>query len=583
MKIEFKSLSIEGFCSISNLPLDLDRDYVTIIRGKNGNGKSTILSALVWVLYGKNIKGISDVNTWEKYRPQDYRGTKVEIEYSIEKNNHKIIRCQNYKGKVHGVKGNNGVFYFINNVLINDKYKANIQSKIEENLGMSYNLFLNSVMFGQGMKRILTSSSSDQKKVLEEVFELQYISKAYRLAKDKLDNLNAQIREFNTTKNSLENTQESLGEIIEDYKYQLEHKEGEIYEKIQGLRNKIINLKLTYKRPKSYNKDSIDYKAITRKLNDDLDKINKDIEYTNKTITETKRDLSKLNRTSDIPLSDLVDLILKYLDNNNIKRAKQKLHTLKKALSEIDSLSLELDIQGRYLQDLKNAQSVILNMLRDNESIHNNILSLREQIYSYKQFKPLNPKILKKNQDKLNEIDIQIKDIYTKTKPLYDDRELYEWLCSNPLSNNGLKAYIFDNSLYAMNKVLREYSEVLGFRIVLGMDLSSARKDLTVDIYLNNINVFYEELSGGQKQLVNLAIAFAMNSLVSSSRGLNLVFLDEIFESLSSDNIEIVINLINHIYQGKSLFLITHQESLPLSNCKILKVDIKNGLSTYSF
>lgn len=583
MKIEFKSLSIEGFCSISNLPLDLDRDYVTIIRGKNGNGKSTILSALVWVLYGKNIKGISDVNTWEKYRPKDYQGTKVEIEYSIEKNNHKIIRCQNYKGKVHGVKGNNGVFYFINNVLINDKYKANIQSKIEENLGMSYNLFLNSVMFGQGMKRILTSSSSDQKKVLEEVFELQYISKAYRLAKDKLDNLNAQIREFNTTKNSLENTQESLGEIIEDYKYQLEHKEGEIYEKIQGLRNKIINLKLTYKRPKSYNKDSIDYKAITRKLNDDLDKINKDIEDTNKTITETKRDLSKLNRTSDIPLSDLVDLILKYLDNNNIKRAKQKLHTLKKALSEIDSLSLELDIQGRYLQDLKNAQSVILNMLRDNESIHNNILSLREQIYSYKQFKPLNPKILKKNQDKLNEIDIQIKDIDTKTKPLYDDRELYEWLCSNPLSNNGLKAYIFDNSLYAMNKVLREYSEVLGFRIVLGMDLSSARKDLTVDIYLNNINVFYEELSGGQKQLVNLAIAFAMNSLVSSSRGLNLVFLDEIFESLSSDNIEIVINLINHIYQGKSLFLITHQESLPLSNCKILKVDIKNGLSTYSF
>lgn len=583
MKIEFKSLSIEGFCSISNLPLDLDRDYVTIIRGKNGNGKSTILSALVWVLYGKNIKGISDVNTWEKYRPKDYQGTKVEIEYSIEKNNHKIVRCQNYKGKVHGVKGNNGVFYFINNVLINDKYKANIQSKIEENLDMSYNLFLNSVMFGQGMKRILTSSSSDQKKVLEEVFELQYISKAYRLAKDKLDNLNAQIREFNTTKNSLENTQESLGEIIEDYKYQLEHKEGEIYEKIQGLRNKIINLKLTYKRPKSYKKDSIDYKAITRKLNEDLDKINKDIEDTNKTITETKRDLSKLNRTSDIPLSDLIDLILKYLDNNNIKRAKQKLHTLKKALSEIDSLSLELDIQGRYLQDLKNAQSVILNMLRDNESIHNNILSLREQIYSYKQFKPLNPKILKKNQDKLNEIDIQIRDIDTKTKPLYDDRELYEWLCSNPLSNNGLKAYIFDNSLYAMNKVLREYSEVLGFRIVLGMDLSSARKDLTVDIYLNNINVFYEELSGGQKQLVNLAIAFAMNSLVSSSRGLNLVFLDEIFESLSSDNIEIVINLINHIYQGKSLFLITHQESLPLSNCKILKVDIKNGLSTYSF
>lgn len=583
MKIEFKSIQIEGFCSIPKLSLDLNQNYVTLIRGRNGNGKSTILSALVWVLYGKNIKGVSDVNTWEKYRTKEYQGTKVEIEFSIEKHTHKIIRCQNYKGKVNGVKGNNGVFYFINNVLINDKYKSNIQSKIEENLGMSYNLFLNSVMFGQGMKRILTSSSSDQKKILEEVFELQYISKAYKLAKDKLDNYNAQLRELNATKSSLENTQESLGEIIEDYKYQIEHKEGEIYEKIKNLRDKIINLKLTYKRPKSYNKESIDYKAITDKLNRDLDKINQDIKETNNTISEVKRDISKLNRTSDIPLSDLVDLILKYLDNNNIKRAKQKLNTLKKALSELDSLSLELDMQNRYYQDLKNAQGVILNMLRENESIHNNILSLREQIYSYKQFKPLNPKVLKKNQDKLKTIEEQIEDINAKSKPINDERELYEWLCSNPLGNNGLKTYIFDNSLYAMNKVLKEYAEVLGFRIILGMDLSSARKDLNVDIYLNNINVFYEELSGGQKQLVNLAIAFAMNSLVSSSRGLNLVFLDEIFESLSSDNIEIVINLINHIYQGKSLFLITHQDSLPLSNYKVLNVDIKNGLSIYSF
>ena len=583
MKIEFKSLIIEGFCSISNLSLNLNQSQVTLIRGRNGNGKSTILSALVWVLYGKNIKGISDVNTWEKYRTKDYQGTKVEIEYIIGEKPHKIIRCQNYKGKIQGVKGNNGIFYFINNALINDKYKANIQSKIEDNLGMSYNLFLNSVMFGQGMQRILTASSSDQKRVLEEVFELQYISKAYKLAKDKLDNLNIQLKELNSTKSSLENTQDSLKEVIEDYKYQIENREAEIYEKIKKLRDKIIDLKLTYKRPKSYDKESLDYKAITHRLDNDLDKINQDIKNTNALISEIKRDINKVNRVSDIPLEDLVDLILKYLDKNNIQRAKQKLKTLKKSLSELATLNLELDIQNRHYQDLKNAQGIILNMLQENESIHKNILSLREQIYSYKQFKPINPKVLKKNQDKLFQLKEQLKSIEDQSKPLYDERELYEWLCYNPLGNNGLKTYIFDNSLYAMNKVLKEYAEVLGFRIVLGMDLSGARKDLTVDIYLNNINVFYEELSGGQKQLVNLAIAFAMNSLVSSSKGLNLVFLDEIFESLSSDNIEIVINLINHIYQGKSLFLITHQDSLPLSNYRVLNVDIKGGLSTYSF
>ena len=54
-----------------------------------------------------------------------------------------------------------------------------------------------------------------------------------------------------------------------------------------------------------------------------------------------------------------------------------------------------------------------------------------------------------------------------------------------------------------------------------------------------------------------------------------------VFESLSSDNIELVINLIKHIFNGKSLFLITHHDSLPLSNTKILQVEKIKGLSYY--
>lgn len=74
-------------------------------------------------------------------------------------------------------------------------------------------------------------------------------------------------------------------------------------------------------------------------------------------------------------------------------------------------------------------------------------------------------------------------------------------------------------------------------------------------------------------------MAFAMFESMSAARGINIAFLDEVFESLSSDNIEIVINLIRHIFENKTLFLITHHDSIPLSHSKILQVEKQNGLT----
>ena len=67
------------------------------------------------------------------------------------------------------------------------------------------------------------------------------------------------------------------------------------------------------------------------------------------------------------------------------------------------------------------------------------------------------------------------------------------------------------------------------------------------------------------------------------SKGVNIAFLDEVFESLSYDNIEVVIGLIKKVYREKTLFLITHHESLPIPNSKILNVKREHGISAYEF
>lgn len=158
---------------------------------------------------------------------------------------------------------------------------------------------------------------------------------------------------------------------------------------------------------------------------------------------------------------------------------------------------------------------------------------------------------------------------------------IYKWICDDPLGNNGIKAYIFESSMGMLNEVLESYSKVLGFRIVFGVDLSSARKDFTTNITKDGVEVFYEELSGGEKQLVSLAMAFAMNEVITGPKGINIAFLDEVFESLSDDNIEVVVELIKKIYKNKALFLITHQKSLPITSAKVLNVKKINGVSHY--
>jgi DNA repair exonuclease SbcCD ATPase subunit len=70
--LTFTRLNIQGFCSIDSFSLQLNQDCTVLIKAPNGFGKSTLLNALVWALYGKNIKGVSEVNTWKELFLRNY-------------------------------------------------------------------------------------------------------------------------------------------------------------------------------------------------------------------------------------------------------------------------------------------------------------------------------------------------------------------------------------------------------------------------------------------------------------------------------------------------------------------------------
>lgn len=566
--IKFLKLSIEGFCSIPQFELELDSPGITVIRGFNGQGKSSLFSALVWGLYGKNLKGISDVNTWDKFRLDTYKGTKVEVYFESPKGLHKIIRCQNYKAKVGNGLGNNRLIYLIDTEESLIKGKLELQNQISRDLGMSYNLFINSVMFGQGLTRLIQESGADQKKLFEEIFDLNYLTIARNIASNRMNELSPKISKAQYELNYRNRNKQEIKQNIQEIKSSRDSYQDQIKQ------------------------DEETYKAQIRKLEKSL----KEFEDLPKRIEKTNRDFEKLEKSlreykqyianpdyKKVSLEELVDKVIKLIEEEKIKASLTVLKDIKSSIVKTreyqDKIS-QLNDERYKLSQIKHN-----NLIKDKDRIHieSQIKQITNSLKRIDKNTPDYDSMISRYKENLKKIKRESREFKNEAESLTKEYELIKWAYDDPLGNNGIKAYLFESSLGLINELLKSYSNILGFNIYFGMDLSTTRKDFVVAINLNGIDVFYEELSGGQKQLVNLAMAFAMNQALSRSKGLNIAFLDEIFESLSEDNIGIVIDLIKKIYQNKTLFLITHQESLPIPNSKTLRVKNIKGLSHYEY
>ena len=569
--IQFGNIIIEGFCSIPYLELNLGSKGITVIRGATGEGKTTILSALVWGAYGKNLKGKSDVNTWEKYRPKNYNGTKVEIYFGKDGKTHKITRCLKYKGEVNGAKGKDRLIYEIDAVEVSEKNKGEIQALINADLGMSYSLFMNSILFGQGMKRLIQESSSDKKDLFEEIFELEYISKARDIAKGYYTEALREYNEISQKYSSSKEKKQSIQRMLDDLKKQAKHVKNDLSSRVKVLEKKLSLLAKAKKENEL--KETVTYKnRIEQRIQEARDN--------QKELLNKINDAKKKTRVS---LEEFIGVIIKLLKRGDIKNSLKRLMEVKKAFGDIERLqdkcSKLADKISNYrdkLEELRDQEYEANKVQRDIDSTHVEIKKLLSEKRA-----GVNLGLIKKYKTQLSTISDKLQSIEGEMEEKRAKVDNYKWVIDDPLGNRGIKAFLFESSLDILNETLESYSEVLGFSILFYVDIQGVKKDFNTQIIMDGIEVSYEELSGGQKTLVNIAMAFAMNEVMTKAKGINIAFLDEVFENLSSEYVDLVIGLIRKIYKDKTLYLISHQESLPIPNARVLTVTRERGLSQY--
>lgn len=571
--IQFGNIIIEGFCSIPYLELNLGSKGITVIRGATGEGKTTILSALVWGAYGKNLKGKSDVNTWEKYRPKNYNGTKVEIYFGKDGKTHKITRCLKYKGEVNGAKGKDRLIYEIDAVEVSEKNKGEIQALINADLGMSYSLFMNSILFGQGMKRLIQESSSYKKDLFEEIFELEYISKARDIAKGYYTEALREYNEISQKYSSSKEKKQSIQRMLDDLKKQANHVKNDLSSRVKVLEKKLSLLAKAKKENEI--KETVTYKnRIEQRIQEARDN--------QKELLNKINDAKKKTRVS---LEEFIGVIIKLLKRGDIKNSLKRLMEVKKAFGDIERLqdkcSKLADKISNYrdkLEELRDQEYEANKVQRDIDLTHIEIKKLLSEKRA-----GVNLGLIKKYKTQLSTLSDKLQSIESEMEKKRAKVDNYKWVMDDPLGNRGIKAFLFESSLDILNETLESYSEVLGFSILFYVDIQGVKKDFNTQIIMDGIEVSYEELSGGQKTLVNIAMVLAMNSMIRRNCRINVLFLDEVFEGLDREYCDTVSKLLERISITEKLtvFMVTHQESIPIK-ARVLTVKRDKGLSYYS-
>lgn len=568
--LTFTTLNAIGFCSIENLHLQLNTNCTVLIKATNGKGKSSILSSLVWALYGKNLKGVSNVNTWESVRPKDYLGTLVELYFQKDSHLFKIIRCQKYRGILDdGAKGNDRLIFLKDNELVNVKGKNQIQDEICKEVGLSYTLFMNSIMFGQGIKRLIQESNSDKKKIFEEVFDLEFLNLAKGIAQQDKNNLIAKVNEVEHQSELLKRELDTNREAYFDLRDREKSFKQKIKEEKRELKQDREKLTKLLIEKKKQIKDEVDTSLQVK------------IKRQNNLILDLRGKIKDAKNLSNVPLKKVIKELVIQLESGHYKRALRDAKSIYKAFSDLDKYDKEYQEALGRLEKLSNVNDKYRKLKSDCDDIASDIASIDEDLDKLKRekLKVMSPKYkqkLKEIRKKLRKVD---EDFHNKELEL----ENYNWLIDDPLGNNGIKAYLFDSSLDRLNSTLEKYAQVLGFRIEFTIDLGTARKDFVTLIERDGQIIDYDELSGGEKSLCNLCMALAMHEALTASKGINLIFFDEVFESLSSDNVEIVTSLIRKYSDNKSVFVITHLEGVVFSNSKTLEVNKEKGLSYYKY
>jgi DNA repair exonuclease SbcCD ATPase subunit len=564
--IIFKKIEYRNLLSTGNTPtiINLNDHASTLIIGKNGHGKSTILDALTFVLFGKAFRNVSKTSLINSV---NNGGTLVKIEFTIAKREFTIIR---------GMKPN--IFeIWQDGVMINqDASVRDYQKYLEQQvLGMNFKSFTQVVILGAStFIPFMQLPKVTRREIVEDILDIRVFSLMNLILKSKMKSLFEELKTLEYKLDVNNNKIELKEEYINTASVNKQQLITNIDKEVDNIKGDIDDNMDRHKSIKSDNEELLDETSNQLQIEAKLRKI-----------SQTKASLSNSKLTSDkhkVFFEDNDECpVCTQVINDDIKGVK-----INHYKGHINELEEAMD----KLSELENTEQVLLDKIKDtvtlmqrNEVAMAKIQSSVEEMGKYldKLHKDKHELEVQELGDKDKESLMLMKGItksLNSSKHELQETKTYLEVVKLLLRDDGIKVKIIRQYLPVMNKLINDYLQSMDFFVNFTLD-----EEFNETIKSRYRDTFsYANFSEGEKTRIDLAILFTWRSIakMKNSANTNLLILDEIFDSSLDDTGTDDFLKILYNFKDENVFIISHKRDVLVDKFKnVISFEKTNNFS----
>jgi len=584
--IKIKNLTVKNFMSVGNQTqaVNFEKQHLTLVLGenldmggddsgsRNGTGKTTIVNALSYSLFGNALTNIKKDNLINKINNKNMLVTlsfeKDGIDYRIER----------------GRKPNILKFY-INDIEQEDSESDEAQGDVRETqrdldslLGMSHDMFKHIVALNTYTEPFLSMRANDQREIIEQLLGITLLSEKSELLKEQIKQTKDQIQQETANIEAAKKSNEKIEQSISG----LETRKSAWYQQQEAdclkLAEKIIELQAVditkeldqHHKLKSYDELS----AKIKSLNKEKATIETAIMQADKTVSKYKKELEKLADLKcpacEQELQDHKHHEMQTLAQKNLDDA----HVYLQGLGEnYASIVQELESIG----DINGRPQTFYDTIEEALRHQNNLTSLEDSLSKRQlEIDPYTEQIEELKNTALQSISW---DLINELTLLKEHQEFLLKLLTN--KDSFIRKKIIDQNLAYLNNRLTYYLDKMGLPHQV-----TFLNDLNVEITQLGQDLDFDNLSRGERNRLILGLSWSFRDVWESLyQSINLLFVDELVDNgLDASGVENALSVLKKMSRerDKNIYLISHKDELVGRVNNVLKVIKENGFTSYS-
>ena len=565
--ILFKSISWKNFLSTGNHPTSVcfNNYNTSLIIGSNGAGKSTILDALTFSLYGKSFRKI---NKAQLINTTNEKNCFVDIEFCVNNVDWKVER---------GIKPNIFKIYRDGEELDQSSSAIDQQKWLEQNvLKMNYKSFTQIVILGSSsFVPFMQLPTNSRREVVEDLLDIKIFSCMNEIVKTRMRLVKDELRTLELKKESLKDKVDMQKNFIQ----QIENQSKDDVNKKNDVINNLIDEMSGYMKKTEYLDEEVkatqlslqnfegatsklkNYGNIKGKLSQKISGIVKEHKF----FTE-----NKVCPTCDQNIEETFRV-------NRISDSQSKAEKLQEGYQELlQAIKNEEERESQFKQ-LSGDLSKLLNGITQNNSQVN---GCQKQIKRLKhEIQTVTNQVENRNieHEKLENFRSSLQDTF---ESISDKKENVTYLdfTYNLLRDGGVKTQIIKRYLPVINQQVNKYLQMMDFYINLKLDEEFTE---TIETPIHE-DFTYSSFSEGEKMRIDLALLFTWREVarMKNSVNTNLLIMDEVFDSsLDGFGTEEFLKIIKFVIKDANIFVISHKESLHDKFDSVTKFDKIKGFS----